>query len=615
MFQFSVASSCYAGWFDDVVDWVENAAEDVSDWTAGDDTEEFLDFVTEATSCSGYSSSGSVAFEMPKALAETTGQFSVLTYNVHGFPKFIQGVIEAEMTRISELIESWDIDMVGIQEDWVTHEELISQLSTTTYPYRTDHYCGTPTTFGDGLAIFSGFAFDPDAAVRYQFNACDGTLMEYIEGEINSPDCATEKGFSMARIYVANDFVVDFYTLHHNTGGNYDVNSTNMEQVVDYMAENSAGNAIVLTGDFNMGSTDTVMEDFANNNGFTFVCEEVGVSCGIDMILYKGNSQFELSAVSQEKLDDEDISDHDPRKAVIQWEKVAVNLALGKETVQSSTGWSGDSSRAVDGNTDGDYSGGNSITHTQYDANAWWQVDLGASSDISEIVINNRTDCCSDRLSDFYVLISDASMNERTLDDLLSDDSVYSTYYDGAVITVASLPVSAAGRFVKVQLAGLNYLSLAEVQVLGNEGVNQATTLPISLLGAHGDYFVAENNGGSTVNANRSAIGSWEQFTLVGPSSYSDCIVDGDEVNILTGGGKYFSAQSNGDLDADRTGAYTRETFTLINHTDPVGCLEDGDIISLKSYHNTYVVAESNGGANADRTTIGSWEQIEVILH
>ncbi|MDX1696000.1 MAG: hypothetical protein R3208_19700, partial [Ketobacteraceae bacterium] len=32
----------------------------------------------------------------------------------------------------------------------------------------------------------------------------------------------------------------------------------------------------------------------------------------------------------------------------------------------------------------------------------------------------------------------------------------------------------------------------------------------LALLGAHGKYFVAEGNGGGTVNANRNSIGTWE---------------------------------------------------------------------------------------------------------
>ena len=41
-----------------------------------------------------------------------------------------------------------------------------------------------------------------------------------------------------------------------------------------------------------------------------------------------------------------------------------VNLALGKPAVQSSTGYGGTADRAVDGNTNGDYFAGRSVSHT-----------------------------------------------------------------------------------------------------------------------------------------------------------------------------------------------------------------------------------------------------------
>jgi hypothetical protein len=52
-------------------------------------------------------------------------------------------------------------------------------------------------------------------------------------------------------------------------------------------------------------------------------------------------------------------------------------------------------------------SGRNSLSHTQNDAEAWWEVDLGQLYEIDEIEIWNRTDCCSERLSNFYVLVSE----------------------------------------------------------------------------------------------------------------------------------------------------------------------------------------------------------------
>jgi hypothetical protein len=65
------------------------------------------------------------------------------------------------------------------------------------------------------------------------------------------------------------------------------------------------------------------------------------------------------------------------------------NLALGRPATQSSTipGYLTDGAgAAVDGNTDGNFFDG-SVTGTNADPNAWWQVDLGASATVSSIAI------------------------------------------------------------------------------------------------------------------------------------------------------------------------------------------------------------------------------------
>ena len=71
-----------------------------------------------------------------------------------------------------------------------------------------------------------------------------------------------------------------------------------------------------------------------------------------------------------------------------------------------SEGWSGDHSRAVDGNPN-PYWKNKSCTHTQKRKNEWWMVDLGDYKYINKIVITNRKDCCSDRLKGAKVCISE----------------------------------------------------------------------------------------------------------------------------------------------------------------------------------------------------------------
>lgn len=140
------------------------------------------------------------------------------------------------------------------------------------------------------------------------------------------------------------------------------------------------------------------------------------------------------------------------------------NVAQGKTSSQSSTANSGAAARAVDGNTNGTYSG-NSVTHTNYNSNAWWQTDLGGSYAINSIMLWNRTDCCANRLSNFYVFVSASNMSGRSYSSLVNDSTVWRYQVTGQAPTKLNIPANVNGRYVRVQLAGTNYLSLAEVQV------------------------------------------------------------------------------------------------------------------------------------------------------
>ena len=83
------------------------------------------------------------------------------------------------------------------------------------------------------------------------------------------------------------------------------------------------------------------------------------------------------------------------------------NVALGKPATQSSTYGDAGAGRAVDGNTDGQFSHG-TVTHTQDGDDEWWEVDLGAAYLVERIVLWNRTDCAGERLADTTVTLLDA---------------------------------------------------------------------------------------------------------------------------------------------------------------------------------------------------------------
>ncbi|SEE51237.1 NEW3 domain-containing protein [Jiangella alba] len=144
------------------------------------------------------------------------------------------------------------------------------------------------------------------------------------------------------------------------------------------------------------------------------------------------------------------------------------NAALGKEATQKSTLWDSPASNAVDGNTDGRFSGG-SITHTAVpETEAWWQVDLGTSRTIDSVDIWNGTEYYGNRMKDFWVIASDQPITTDSLAEARATPGA--TAIMVAALTgrpsVVDVPDGTTARYVRIQLAStINPLSLAEVQV------------------------------------------------------------------------------------------------------------------------------------------------------
>jgi hypothetical protein len=145
------------------------------------------------------------------------------------------------------------------------------------------------------------------------------------------------------------------------------------------------------------------------------------------------------------------------------------NLALGKVATQSSTlpGYADGPNVAVDGRTDGNFSDG-SVTATNADPNAWWQVDLGASATVNSVVVWNRTDCCGSRLADYWVFVSDTPFFPTDTPAMLQNrPGTFVSHQTAAPNPSTMIAFGVRGRYVRVQLTGMDYLSLAEVQVFG----------------------------------------------------------------------------------------------------------------------------------------------------
>ena len=153
------------------------------------------------------------------------------------------------------------------------------------------------------------------------------------------------------------------------------------------------------------------------------------------------------------------------------------NLALDKPANQSSTYGLGLASIAVDGDVDGTRGpwANASIQHTQNEFQPWWEVDLGSSQEITSVKIYNRTDGFSNRLQDFYILISDIPFSSGgTLDDFLANPSITKEFYKGSPGAEWETSLNTTGRYVRVQLRKQGILHMAEVEVLGEANTSES---------------------------------------------------------------------------------------------------------------------------------------------
>ncbi|KAK3109005.1 hypothetical protein FSP39_020805 [Pinctada imbricata] len=137
------------------------------------------------------------------------------------------------------------------------------------------------------------------------------------------------------------------------------------------------------------------------------------------------------------------------------------NLALRKKTFQSSIYRNGSAHKAVDGNSDTNFSLG-SCTHTRKSDTPYWYVDLGIERYIQHMEISNRGDCSS-RLHDIEVTIASVKKDFNMLCNTFKGPGVASE------IVVLNCPPQSRGRYVKIQIieGSDNVLSLCEVKVMG----------------------------------------------------------------------------------------------------------------------------------------------------
>jgi endonuclease/exonuclease/phosphatase (EEP) superfamily protein YafD len=269
---------------------------------------------------------GLTATSATPAAAADSGSFNVLTYNIAGLPLGLgDSDPETNTPLIGQRLGPYDI--VNVQEDFNYHASLYANDK---HPYRTATSGGA--AFGDGLNTLSDHPFEDFQRVKWK--DCTGT------------NCLTPKGFSLARVRLAEGVFVDLYNVHTNADSTDDAlaaRRANVEQLSDFIQANSAGNAVIVMGDTNTRYTRTGdnIRTLLSENGLTdawvklvkggtppaqgsdaLVCDAAAPTDGcevVDKVLYRGSELLTLTATRYAndwkaflRSDGKHLSDHFP---------------------------------------------------------------------------------------------------------------------------------------------------------------------------------------------------------------------------------------------------------------------------------------------------------------
>ena len=271
----------------------------------------------------------------PEVRAQPQGQFSVLTYNIAGLPLRFSGSNPAVNTPIiSCLIRPFD--HVNVQEDFNFHSALYDSCDD--HQFRSSTTGGIP--FGSGLNTLSNLPYTDFTRVKWSAPQ-DGI------------DAVAQKGFTLARLRLAEGVYVDVYNLHAQaevTPGALVARRADILQLATYIAMNSSGNAVIVMGDTNTRytRTDDNIRVLTDNLGLTDAWVErsrggsvpelgapaltqcaipaTGPHCEVvDKVLYRSSNFVTLEVLDYRLLDEtfvdragQPLSDHLP---------VAVNFA------------------------------------------------------------------------------------------------------------------------------------------------------------------------------------------------------------------------------------------------------------------------------------------------
>jgi hypothetical protein len=203
---------------------------------------------------------------------------------------------------------------------------------------------------------------------------------------------------------------------------------------------------------------------------------------------------------------------------VVKLEKTAGQPASPRVTQSSQAGlssrawnaWNGDKSQGTSG----------VYAQTSSENEPWWQVDLGASRSIDDLVVTLRSDTNTER--DLWLFTSNTPFNSTSVSGLQAQSGVTEYRMQTASGNVGTAPVNTTARYIRIQDPGTSTsLTLSEVELGNNQDPTVSLTAP-----ANGASFAAPASISYAADAadsdgNVSKVEFFRDTTLVGTDTSS----------------------------------------------------------------------------------------------
>lgn len=199
---------------------------------------------------------------MASAQVPEGGTLKVMAYNVSGLPiigslqgssGFVRGGEKAQ--RIGRLLNTMDIDIIGVQEDFNYHDSLAGAM--TAFPYQSFTSGGVP--LGDGLNVFSKLPV---------YNIARTTWKQRFGILSGASDELTKKGFMSTVVEIAEGVYIDVYVLHADAGRDplsIVARTDNYRQLAADINARTVDRAVIVMGDFNTAISRDLEDDIYGN--------------------------------------------------------------------------------------------------------------------------------------------------------------------------------------------------------------------------------------------------------------------------------------------------------------------------------------------------------------